>query len=227
MKSYSKTYNIRCPKCNFTFDTILHEFVNIESNPEFKEQLMYNKFNRVTCNDCGFDFRVDLPLLYSDPKKNILIHWIPETKDHNADLILEEFDEIIYKMNQNMDKKIETPNIRLVMSRVELVEVIYLIESSMNLRIVEYIKYNIFSRNKEKVNPESNRLLLNIEDSDSNELCFVIQNIENNQLGDILRYGRSAYDSLEELFNEDPEEFLQMFPGPYISARNLLLEEAY
>jgi hypothetical protein len=42
----------------------------------------------------------------------------------------------------------------------------------------------------------------------------------------MLRYGRPAYDSMFELYNENPEEFYEMFPGPCISARNLLLEES-
>ena len=41
----------------------------------------------------------------------------------------------------------------------------------------------------------------------------------------MLRYGRAAYESICELCNESPDEFLEMFPGPCISARNLLLDE--
>jgi len=44
-------------------------------------------------------------------------------------------------------------------------------------------------------------------------------------LGGGLRYGREAYQSLFDLFNENEDEFVDMFPGPYISARHLLLEE--
>jgi hypothetical protein len=63
-----------------------------------------------------------------------------------------------------------------------------------------------------------------VQDSTDEELCFVTQNIENQTLGSLLRYGRAAYQSMEELYTENPEEFLEMFPGPYISARDLLLE---
>ena len=41
---------------------------------------MYNKLNRVTCSDCGFDLRIDCPLTYQDKKNNILIFWMPEAK---------------------------------------------------------------------------------------------------------------------------------------------------
>ena len=68
-------------------------------------------------------------------------------------------------------------------------------------------------------------MLLNVEDSTDDELVFVMQNVEDQQLGQVLRYGRSAYESLLELFADDPEEFMEMFPGPCISARDVLLED--
>ena len=64
-----------------------------------------------------------------------------------------------------------------------------------------------------------------MEDSTDEELCFVVQQVETQQLGEILRYGKAAYTSLLELHEEDPEEFMELFPGPCISARDLLMEE--
>ena len=216
-----EVYNITCPKCSAVQDVELYSFIDGNLDSEKKEQLMYNKLNRVTCSDCGFDLRIDCPLTYQDKKNNILIFWMPETKDINIEKILEDFDELIaFHLPKN-----EVSNIRLVTTRVELIELIYMIESKINHRVVEYIKYSIFERNPEKLNPLVNKLLLNIEDSTEDELCFVIQNIETYELGEVLRYGRNAYQSLEQLFNEDPEEFLLMFPGPYICARYFINSE--
>jgi hypothetical protein len=78
----------------------------------------------------------------------------------------------------------------------------------------------------EKVDPKKFRLLLNVQDSTDDELCFVMQDVESQTLGEILRYGRPAYQSMVDLYDENSEEFLDMFPGPCISARNLLLEDA-
>jgi hypothetical protein len=88
------------------------------------------------------------------------------------------------------------------------------------------VKYSIYTRNMEKLDPHKFRLLLNVEDSTDEDLCFVMQDVESQQLGTILRYGRAAYQSLFELYGETPEEFFEMFPGPCISARNLLLEDS-
>lgn len=223
--SISRTVNITCPSCGTPQDVTLYDAVNVETDPQLKDALMHNQLNRVQCSDCELDFRVDLPVLYSDPQNNILIHWIPENDDASRERILEEFDRSIEEMNSMVPGDVKLPSVRLVLSRVELVELIFLIEAGLNQRVVEYVKYSIYTRNMEKVDPRKVRLLLNVQDSTDDEFCFVMQDAQSQELGEILRYGRSAYQSMCELYEETPDEFTDMFPGPYISARNLLLEE--
>jgi hypothetical protein len=223
--SISRTVNISCPSCGTTQDVQLYESINVEADPQLKDALMHNQLNRITCADCDADFRVDLPLLYNDPKHHILIHWVPETDEASREEILEEFERSIEEMNQAVPGDIDLPSVRLVLSRVELVELIFLTEKGLNQRVVEYVKYSIYTRNMDKVDPHRHRLLLNVEDSTDEELCFVVQDVDSQELGTILRYGRSAYRSMADLYDENAEEFLEMFPGPCISARNLLLED--
>lgn len=222
----SKTFNIKCPSCGTQQDVELYEAVNVGAEPKLKQALLENRLNRIDCTDCEASFRIDLPLLYSDLQHNILIHWIPETADLAKEQIIEEFDQSLEQINKMLPADIAAPNVRLVLTRVELVELIYIIESGLNHRVVEYVKYSIHTRNMEKVDPKKFCLLLNVQDSTDDELCFVMQHIETQELGSVLRYGRPAYESMVGLYNENPEEFLEMFPGPYISARNLLLEDS-
>lgn len=223
--SIKRSVNITCPACGTSQDITLVEVLNAQTDPDLKEDLMHNRLNRVSCSNCDIDFRVDLPLLYTDAEEELMIHWVPENEDANREQILEEFDEVIERMNAETDEQVPVPNVRLVMTRVELIELIYMVEAGMNQRVVEYVKYSIYTRNQEKLNPECHRMLLNVEDSTDDELVFVMQNVEDQQLGQVLRYGRSAYESLLELFADDPEEFMEMFPGPCISARDVLLED--
>ena len=223
--SIKRSVNITCPACGTSQDITLVEVLNAQTDPDLKEDLMHNRLNRVSCSNCDIDFRVDLPLLYTDAEEELMIHWVPENEDANREQILEEFDEVIERMNAEADEQVPVPNVRLVMTRVELVELIYMVEAGMNQRVVEYVKYSIYTRNQEKLDPECHRMLLNVEDSTNDELVFVMQHVEDQQLGQVLRYGRSAYESLLELFADDPEEFMEMFPGPCISARDVLLED--
>lgn len=224
--SKSKTFHIKCPSCGVQQDVELYEAVNIGAEPELKQALLENRINRVDCVDCDASFRVDMPLLYTDMTHNILIHWIPETTDMNREQIIEDFDRSLEQINEMLPADVAAPNVRLVLTRVELVELIFIIEAGLNQRVVEYVKYSIYTRNQEKMNPAQYRLLLNVQDSTDDELCFVMQDAESQELGSVLRYGRSAYQSMVELYEESPEEFMEMFPGPCISARNLLLEDS-
>ena len=223
--SISRTVNISCPSCGTQQDVELYDAINVESEPELKDALMLNQLNRVECPDCELSFRVDLPMLYTDPKSNIMIHWVPETEEASREQILEEFEQSLEQMNELLPPDAEMPKVRLVTSRVELVELIFLIEAGLNHRVVEYIKYSIYTRNLESIDPHKYRLLLNVQDSTDEEFCFVKQDAQSQQLGDMLRYGREAYKSMSELYDENPDEFMDMFPGPCISARNVLLEE--
>ena len=77
--SRSNTYKISCPSCGFHQEVKLYESVNAKNDPQLKNALMQNWLNRVECPECGTNFRVDLPLLYSDPDHQILSHWMPES----------------------------------------------------------------------------------------------------------------------------------------------------
>ena len=155
----------------------------------------------------------------------MLIHWVPESDEMAREAILEEFERSLEKMNEMMPPDEKVPNVRLVMSRVELVELIFLLEAGLNHRVVEYVKYSVYTRNAEKIDPHKFRLLLSVQNSTDEEFCFVMQDVESQALGEMVRYGRASYDSMVELYKENPDEFTDMFPGPYISARDLLLEE--
>ena len=224
--SKSKTFNIKCPSCGVQQDVELYEAVNVETDPKLKQELLGNQLNRVDCMDCDASFRVDMPLLYSDPQHNVLLHWIPETETLTKEKIIEDFDQSLEQINAMLPADITPPNVRLVLTRVELVELIFMLEAELNERVVEYVKYSIHTRNMGKVDPKQFRLLLNVEDSTDDELLFAIQDVETHELGRVLQYGRAAYQSMCELYKEVPDEFIEMFPGPYISARNLLLDES-
>lgn len=224
--SRSKQYTITCPGCGAQQEVELYEAINVSTDPALKLALLENRLNRVMCADCDADFRIDLPLVYNDPEHQMLIHWIPETTDRSWRRIVEEFDRTMEQINALLPTDVQAPTVRLVLTRVELVELLFLLEVGMNQRVVEYVKYSIHTRNPEKADPRMFRLLLSVQDSTDDELCFVLQNAETNELGTVLRYDRAAYQSMCELHDETPEEFFELFPGPLISARALLLEEA-
>jgi hypothetical protein len=129
------------------------------------------------------------------------------------------------ELRDALPEDMEHPRVRLVFDRVELVELIFIVEAGMDERVVEYIKYTVHTQNINRLSPEKKQLLLNVKDSTADDLLFAIRDVETKELEDILRYSREAYRNVRTLYKESPDEFTDLFPGPYINARAALLEE--
>jgi hypothetical protein len=222
--SAQKTYNIRCPQCDHAQNAALYDSINVAQQPELKKALFENLLNRVECEDCDASFRIDKPVLYHDADRNILIHWMPDNAV-SRDTILDEFDKSMEELRTALPEDMEPPRVRLVFDRVELVELIFLVEAGMDERVVEYIKYTVHTQNMKRLPPEKKQLLLNVQDSTADELLFAIQDVESKDLEDLLRYPREGYRGVLKIYKDNPDEFMELFPGPYINARTALLEE--
>lgn len=219
-------YPIRCPKCGHEQTVSLYDAIDVKAEPALRAQLMENKLNSVTCAACGFSFRVDKNLVYSDPARKLLIFWVP-TSENNFALGEEQFISMLRDLSGLLPDDVHAPSVHLVFTRVELVERIFLIEAGLDERLVEYIKYSLYTRNAERIAPEQKLLLFNATDSTPEHLCFVVQDSGTRQFEAVLQYSRDAYTALGETFEsgEKSADLLELFPGPYISARALLLRE--
>ncbi len=225
--SVIETYSIRCPGCAHEQRVSLYDSVNVTEKPELREQLMANQLNAVVCEQCGMSFRVDKKLLYHDAGRGILIYWFPEGEGSSSEQ-QEQFMASLTSLNDLLPEGMEAPAVHLVYRRVELVERIYLLEAGLNERVIEYVKAMIYSRNMDQVNPREKALLFNTEDSTDEWLYFVIQDVESQKLEGMLQFSREAYNGLCEMFDQDDQtaRLMELFPGPYISAREFMLREA-
>ena len=204
----------------------LYESINVQTSPDLKKRLLANQMNTVTCEQCALTFRVDKPLLYHDPARRFMIYQIP-LGENAAEAGEREFTESLGRLSGLMPKDIPAPDVSLVFSRTELVERIFLRDAGLNERIIEYIKYMIYARNSSKINAATKILLFDAEDSTPEALCFVVQDVKSRKLESVLQYDRKTYTALCETFDKDDQTptLLELFPGPYISARRLLLTE--
>ena len=205
----------------------LYDSVNVGLEPERRDELMANTLNAVECPGCGFSFRVDKPLLYNDPTRGFLVYCLP-AEDPLQEDAEQAFGGELAACARALPTDIAPPEVHLVFSRSEMVERIFLLETDMNPRVVEYIKYSIYVQNIEQVDPAEKRLLFDAEDSNEEILCFVVQDAASHRLESMLHYSRSAYQGLCEMFDQDEQTpgLLELFPGPSISARALLLRES-
>lgn len=223
--SKQQSYPIRCPQCGLEQVVELVDALDATANPSARDRLMANTLNRVACADCAYEFRVDKPLLYRDAARGFIVCLYPVGLDR-----IEEgtkyFRSVLDHLAAAWEGAIQKPSMHLVFSRVELIERIFLLEAGMDERLLEYVKYMIYSKNNAKVNARKQRILFNAQDSTEDQLCFVVQNVETNQFEGVLQYGREAYRALQEMFDRDEQtpSLMELFPGPYISARHLCME---
>jgi hypothetical protein len=207
-------------------DVELHESVNVKTDPGLKDELMRNRLNAVTCPQCQLSFRVDKALLYTDPDRRLLIYWLPVAGDQIEDGE-EQFSDWIRDMGQVLPDGLRAPDVHLVFTRTELIERIFLKEAGLDERIIEYIKYLIYAKNAGKMNPADKVLLFNAQDSTDETLRFVVQDVATRQFEAALDYSREAYKAIVETFGaeEKTADLLELFPGPYVSARALMVRE--
>ncbi len=224
--SQKKPYKIRCPKCRHEQSVELYEAVNVQQSPELKDLLLANQLNAVICEQCQSSFRVDKPILYHDPKFKRMIYLIPAGEGSAGDGERQLIDSL-RRLNGALPKGVEAPDVCLVHSRTELVERVFLFDAGLNERVIEYMKYMIYTRNLEKLHPARKALLFNAQDSTPKALCFVVQDVKTRKLESMLQYDRSTYTALSEMFDRDEQTptLLELFPGPHVSARALLLKE--
>jgi hypothetical protein len=218
--SVSRSYPIRCPKCSTEFEAVLHDSINRQENPELREALLENRVNTAVCPGCAFGFRVDKDLLYHDPENRFMIYW-NAAGDAGLAAAQREFQLLLSALPPGGP---ELPALHLVLSRIELIERIFVLESGLNPRLVEYIKHMVFTHNRAKVDPNLKRILFNAKDSTEEMLFFVVQDAASGELEQALTYSRKAYQTLSDLFDRDDRtpSLMELFPGPVVSARRLL-----
>ena len=205
---------------------MLYDSVSVQTDPELKDALLGNQLNAVECTGCQFSFRVDKSLLYNDAGNRFMVNLIPASLDSTAEAC-ERFSEWINELTSTLPANIEAPDVHLVFNRAELVERIFMLEAGLNERIIEYVKHIIYSRNTDQLDPTRKALLFDEQDSTDENLCFVVQDLESQRLEGVLQYSRQAYQGLCEMFDRDDQtpSLMELFPGPYVSARALLAEE--
>lgn len=222
----TNTYPIQCPECKSQQDEVLYDSIDVGKEPELRRQALENRLNAVVCASCGFKFRIDKNLLYHDSRAGWMIYLSPHRMEEAEEARLE-FDRVLNDLNEVMPSGKSPPPVDLVISRIEMVERIFVREAELNPKVIEYVKYLIYTRNLDQFMPENHALLLNGQECTEETLCFVVQDVETRKLETLLHYKRETYESLVDLLAQDGELSLvhQLFPGPYVSARAYLTQD--
>ena len=221
-----KNYHIRCPKCAHEHEVELFDSIDISAEPALREALLLNQLNAVRCAGCAFTFQVHKPLIYRDTQRGYIIYWLPVPV--GAEEAGErQFAEMLLLLAAQQPDGVPLPPVHLVFTRTELIERIFLLEAGLDERLIEYVKQLMYLNNTSQLDPARKALLFNAHDSTPENLCFVVQDVATRKMEAMLHYSRAAYTALAEMFRAEEKMRMlrELFPGPHISARHLLLSQ--
>lgn len=225
--SQHRTHEIACPFCGREQTVKLWDSIDVDSEPELREALLFNRVNNVECGGCQKHFRIDKPLVYRDREQDIFIHYDPLVGSRTLADVEAAFNAAMEEMNHLLPKDVPIPETGLVVEWGELVERIFLLEEGLDARLVEHIKYMLYQQNPEALPAETKNLLFNSKDSTDEQLNFVVQDRATRKLEAALNFSREDYEALVNVFDTGEHLALlqEQFPGPYLSGRLRYLQD--
>ena len=76
MSKFSK-HQIPCPSCGHTGEFTRWDSINVNLDPQMREEAISGRIFRWTCPHCGETFTVPYPTLYHDMKRDFMIWYMP------------------------------------------------------------------------------------------------------------------------------------------------------
>ncbi|MDT8391355.1 MAG: CpXC domain-containing protein [Lentisphaeria bacterium] len=219
--THQTSARVACPACQADVDVTLTYSIT-PGTPDF-QRLFEGKVNQGVCPSCGTVFAVSIPLVFRDDDSGLLIYQMP-LDDHSAWPEVEQqvrtmADEIFAGMDADT-----RPDCRVTFHRRNFIEKIAAFAAGFDDRLLEYIKYQLYSREDDPVDHIRYELLLDFSRDDEENLVFLLFNRETGDASAAAYIPMSTYDSLEDAFQGDSglaEELDTLFPGVYVSVERL------
>lgn len=219
--SQKRTHEIACPLCGRAQEVELWDSIAVEEEPELRAALLANRVNRVECVGCRKSFRVEKPLVYHDREQGLFVHFDPLVGGRTLADAETAFRAAQAELDRLLPPDVPAPEAHLVVEWSELVERIFLLEEGLDARLVEHVKYLMYRQNPAQLPAEKKNLLFDAQDSNAEQLCFVVQDRATKKLEAVLNFARADYEALVNVFDSGDQLALLMeqYPGPYLSGR--------
>lgn len=128
MSGVIRDKKIRCPKCGHEMNVRLHDTVGVEEVPELLDGSLFI----CECEECHEKTVLHYPVLFSDPDRHVMIHYIADS----------DFDGVIRDFKESSDLLSPDGGLsyRIVFSIDQLREKVLIAELGLDDRIIELIK---------------------------------------------------------------------------------------
>ena len=190
---------VKCSKCGHEDGFIIWQSLNATLNPEAKADMMGNGLFEHKCPKCGHVDSYTYDLLYHDMESMLMIQ-LCESEDCVAEYIAM-FDDLS-KKTDDLIKMDDDYTLRLVNSRNDLREKVYIFDQGLDDRIIElmklFIRFNISQENPEH---EVDKIFLDIRDDVPTRFAICLTD---GQWGST-SFNQEVYDRIKEEMI-DPED---------------------
>jgi len=219
--SSNGSQQVACPHCG---DVQTVETVTVLRPGAAVQKLMEGSLNRVTCEACETPFLVESPLLFRNDPHRFLAYYLPvEGRDGRVDAERE-----MQRVTERIfgpDDEDAKPTCRLTVDRRGFVEKIAISLNDLDDRLVEYVKYQLYSREGNGIDPIRSQLFYDFSSTSEANLCFILFDRETGQAQAAALIPMELYDELREAFLGSENlrgELESLFPGCIVSAADLL-----
>ena len=122
---------IDCPKCANAADFRVYGSINVDVDPQLRDQVLKDEIFKFKCGHCGFEDTLFYPFLYHDMQNRFWILIVPDKKDDASSA--PELPEIAKRSMVNYRSR--------MVSRVnDFKEKIFIFEAGLDDRVIEMLK---------------------------------------------------------------------------------------
>ena len=66
-----------CPRCRQPILAEVEKLFDLNVDPQAKQRLLSGAVNVARCPNCGFEGPINVPIVYHDPEKELLLTYFP------------------------------------------------------------------------------------------------------------------------------------------------------
>jgi uncharacterized protein YihD (DUF1040 family) len=66
-----------CPRCRQPVGVEVEQLFDMNTDPRAKQKLLSGAFNRIRCQNCGYEGTLSTPIVYHDPTKELILTYFP------------------------------------------------------------------------------------------------------------------------------------------------------
>ncbi len=138
--SKNRTRTISCQRCGKSFDVLIWDSLNADTDPEQREEIKKGTFNRYKCPDCGFTMILQYSCLYTDMSHAKQVFVIPTDFDKRLEEANRYFDLLEKKELQTVADIADNCSFRAVHDFSELREKVNMWDNGFDDTAMELYK---------------------------------------------------------------------------------------